>query len=33
MATGETLAHLRHLEVTGRAVRETRDGVWWYSRA
>ena len=33
MATGETLAHLRHLQVTGRAVRETRDGVWWYSRA
>lgn len=33
MATGEALAHLRHLEVTGRAVRETRDGAWWYSRA
>ena len=33
MATGEALAHLRHLEVTGRAVRTTRDGVWWYSRA
>ena len=33
MATGETLAHLRRLEVTGRAVRTTRDGVWWYSRA
>ena len=33
MATGEALAHLRHLEVTGRATREVRDGVWWYSRA
>ena len=33
MATGEALAHLRHLEVTGRAVRETRDGVWWWRRA
>ncbi|WP_299645942.1 MBL fold metallo-hydrolase [Sphingomonas bacterium] len=30
MATGEALAHLRHLEVTGRARREVRDGVWWY---
>lgn len=30
MATGETLAHLRHLELTGRAVRENRDGVWWW---
>lgn len=30
MATGETLAHLRHLELTGRAVREDRDGVWWW---
>ncbi|MGJ3629396.1 hypothetical protein AB5I41_25755 [Sphingomonas sp. MMS24-JH45] len=33
MATGETLAHLRHLEVTGHASVEDRDGVWWYSRA
>ena len=33
MATGEAMAHLRHLEVTGRAQRETRDGAWWYSRA
>ena len=31
MATGEALAHLRHLEVTGRATREVRDGVWWFS--
>ena len=31
LATGEALAHLRHLEVTGRAVRETRDGVDHYS--
>ncbi|MBB5685788.1 MBL fold metallo-hydrolase [Sphingobium boeckii] len=30
MATGEALAHLRHLEVTGRVGREVRDGVWWY---
>ncbi len=30
MATGETLAHLRRLEVEGRAVKEIRDGVWWY---
>ena len=30
MATGEALAHLRHLEVTGRVRRETVDGVWWW---
>ncbi len=30
LASGETLAHLRRLEVEGRAVREDRDGVWWY---
>ena len=30
MATGEALAHLRRLEVEGRAVKEVRDGVWWY---
>ncbi len=33
MATGEAMAHLRHLERTGRAVCETRDGVGWYSAA
>ena len=32
MATGEAMAHLRRLEVEGRAVRETRDGVWWFGR-
>jgi glyoxylase-like metal-dependent hydrolase (beta-lactamase superfamily II) len=31
LATGEALAHLRHLEVEGRATREARDGVNWYS--
>jgi glyoxylase-like metal-dependent hydrolase (beta-lactamase superfamily II) len=30
MATGEALAHLRRLEVEGRAVKDVRDGVWWY---
>ncbi|HEU0043474.1 MBL fold metallo-hydrolase [Sphingomonas sp.] len=30
MATGEALAHLRHLEVEGRAARDVRDGVWWF---
>lgn len=30
LATGETLAHLRHLEITGRIAREDRDGVWWW---
>jgi glyoxylase-like metal-dependent hydrolase (beta-lactamase superfamily II) len=30
LATGEALAHLRHLEVEGRAVREEQDGVFWY---
>jgi glyoxylase-like metal-dependent hydrolase (beta-lactamase superfamily II) len=30
LATGEALAHLRHLEVEGSAVREARDGVHWY---
>ena len=30
MATGEALAHLRRLEVEGRALREARDGVWWW---
>ncbi|MEG3179365.1 MBL fold metallo-hydrolase [Sphingomonas sp. LT1P40] len=33
MASGETLAHLRRLEVDGRAVREVLDGVWWYRAA
>lgn len=28
LATGEALAHLRYLEVTGRIERETKDGVW-----
>jgi len=30
MATGEALAHLRRLEVEGRAVKHVVDGVWWY---
>jgi len=33
MASGEALAHLRRLEIEGKAVKEVRDGVWWYSRA
>jgi glyoxylase-like metal-dependent hydrolase (beta-lactamase superfamily II) len=33
LATGEALAHLRRLEVEGRAVREVRDGVSWYAAA
>ncbi|HYE27025.1 MAG TPA: MBL fold metallo-hydrolase [Allosphingosinicella sp.] len=33
LATGEALAHLRRLEVERRAVREVRDGVWWYRAA
>ena len=33
MATGEALAHLRRLEVEGRATREERDGTWWFRRA
>jgi hypothetical protein len=33
LATGEALAHLRRLEVEGRAVREMRDGVHWYRAA
>jgi glyoxylase-like metal-dependent hydrolase (beta-lactamase superfamily II) len=32
LATGEALAHLRRLEVEGRAVREERDGVHWFRR-
>jgi glyoxylase-like metal-dependent hydrolase (beta-lactamase superfamily II) len=30
LATGEAMAHLRRLEVEGRAVREVRDGASWY---
>jgi glyoxylase-like metal-dependent hydrolase (beta-lactamase superfamily II) len=33
LATGEAMAHLRHLEVEGRAVREARDGVFWFRAA
>ncbi|MGQ0660539.1 MBL fold metallo-hydrolase [Sphingosinicella sp.] len=33
LATGEALAHLRHLEATGRAVREEREGVAWFRAA
>ena len=33
LATGEAMAHLRHLEVEGRAVREARDGVHWFRAA
>jgi glyoxylase-like metal-dependent hydrolase (beta-lactamase superfamily II) len=30
LATGEAMAHLRRLEVEGRARREVRGGVFWY---
>jgi glyoxylase-like metal-dependent hydrolase (beta-lactamase superfamily II) len=30
MATGEAQAHLRRLEVEGRAVKDVVEGVWWY---
>ena len=33
LATGEAMAHLRRLEVEGRAVREVRDGVYYFRRA
>lgn len=33
LATGEAMAHLRRLEVEGRAVREAKDGVHWYRAA
>lgn len=33
LATGEAMAHLRRLEMEGRAIREVRDGVNWYGRA
>jgi len=31
LAAGEAMAHLRHLEVEGRARREVREGVFWFS--
>jgi glyoxylase-like metal-dependent hydrolase (beta-lactamase superfamily II) len=33
LATGEALAHLRRLEVEGRATRDVRNGVYWYAQA
>lgn len=33
LASGEALSHLRRLEVTGRAVREVSDDIWWYRAA
>ena len=33
LATGEAMAHLRRLEVEGRATRTVRDGVNWYAQA
>lgn len=33
LATGEAMAHLRHLEATGRAKVDVVDGVGWYSAA
>ncbi len=33
LATGEAMAHLRHLEVEGRAAREVRDGAYYFARA
>jgi glyoxylase-like metal-dependent hydrolase (beta-lactamase superfamily II) len=33
LATGEAMAHLRRLEVEGRAVHTVEDGVHWYSAA
>ncbi len=30
LATGEALAHLRHLEVTRRARCDVREGQWWF---
>jgi glyoxylase-like metal-dependent hydrolase (beta-lactamase superfamily II) len=32
-ATGEAMAHLRHLEVEGRARREVREGTCWFVQA
>lgn len=31
LATGEAMAHLRYLEVRGKAAREVRDGVRWFT--
>jgi glyoxylase-like metal-dependent hydrolase (beta-lactamase superfamily II) len=33
LATGEAMAHLRRLEVEGRARREVREGAYWYVQA
>lgn len=33
LATGEAIAHLNRLMAEGRAVREMRDGVYWYAAA
>jgi glyoxylase-like metal-dependent hydrolase (beta-lactamase superfamily II) len=33
LATGEAMAHLRRLEVEGRATRQVRDRVNWYAQA
>ena len=33
LATGEAMAHLRRLEIEGRAVRDSRDGVHWFRQA
>jgi glyoxylase-like metal-dependent hydrolase (beta-lactamase superfamily II) len=33
LATGESLAHLRRLEVEGRARREVRNGAYWFHQA
>jgi glyoxylase-like metal-dependent hydrolase (beta-lactamase superfamily II) len=33
LATGESMAHLRRLEVEGRARREVRDGAYWFQQA
>ena len=33
LATGESMAHLRRLEVEGRATRDVVDGVNWYRAA
>lgn len=33
IATGEAMAHLRHLETTGRARCEMREGAGWFSAA
>lgn len=33
LATGEAMAHLRHLEAEGRAVRDISNGVHWFRKA